>query len=273
MKDHSYLVFFMLITVCCSCQEVKVETNESISKKCDKYQFLRIDDTLIHHNYLNISNIFLVKSFEYGHYPDLNVFANFNMPVLDSYKDPLELPKFDFIRREEMNGAISIVVDTSNFSFLPLKDQSLTREYCLAGRDIYFKNLTSEKYYLLDRFNHIKLMMEAKDENGNWMDVHDIRAVGCGLENSVSKNALLKVLAPNTYLKSCFLLENGEFETECRLKYNYYNSLDSLFIRSSQDSGYYVPMVGIEELNNPVYSNTFKQKISKSRLKKAKRVF
>lgn len=98
------------------------------------------------------------------------------------------------------------------------------------------------------------------------MELHDIRADGCGLERMIYGKSTLEVLPPAASLKLCFINEIGDFETECRIMYMYYNSITEKGKHKNR-------VFSIRELDVPIFSNTFRQKISKERLRKAKKVF
>jgi len=275
VKTNYFLGIWLLIALL-SCSSNTATTEKQDHPKtinCYWGSYFSYQDAKKYRAYSEQFYSLFVEPLKYDFFPIIDAYNNNGKKLQETAYKVEQLNAFEFINKTELKELITIAVDTTTYYFHPLGDSSLLEQYCFTARPVIFSNKSTDKYFLRDRFSRLKLILQAKNDNNEWMELHDIRAVGCGLENQISSSARLTVLPPTSYIHSCFIAEEGDFETTCRIQYKYYNRIDSSYFRTSKEDGYFRKFFRIEEVADAVYSNTFTQRVTKERLKKAKRIF
>jgi len=183
--------------------------------------------------------------------------------------EPVVLPKYptgftvdtvarmDFFGKNEMKNYFSITVDT-NFSATVAMSSSLIGSkidsmHFVNAYLVIAKNRSVNKAILMDRGHVFRAVLEAKNPKGKWRQIHPVPIIGCGLETNLrGSNISVNILPPNGALIAKMILPNGDFETECRLRYQIYNSTT---LSGSVEKFWYETDI------EPVFSNTFRLKV------------
>lgn len=214
----------------------------------------------------------------YGFYP---------IYLIDNLRDTIHLSKtimdnpldtiydIDFANQKEIEHSLTITVDTSInttiqtlyytwYHYLKKDSFMLAKAYPILIRN------TGDKPILLDRGNSFRAFLEAKDEKGRWRRAENVLKISCGLDGNLRKGtSTVNILPANGVIIAKMFQQNGDFETDCRLRYQFYNTVSNHYIPSSPNTGHWKRSFYAEHKNiNPVYSNIFRMKIKKAQFRK-----
>lgn len=208
---------------------------------------------------------FLIMPLYVGFYPIMNISTSTTVSIPDTFPEYSirEILKSNFLNQSEIEQSLKIWVDTIHETGYELRHRTTLKK---ANYKAYLVTLKNEgnKNILLDRFRHIKLILEAKDESGKWRQIEIQPKVTCGLEGIIrDEHTTLNLLPANGTVYTKLLQRSGDFATDCRIKYQSYNEVDSVFRRSGPTTGYYEKIFQHSDDAGPIYSNVFRQKIDK----------
>jgi len=274
MKIIKPLTLLILLGwVSCTSTTNKIEENHTplISERCETGSLFTYQDKNQYRVYRKDAYSYFAYPMELNFFPIVGTYNKDRQKVIPRAYSLNQIDSLAFMSKVNLQKWIRINIDTSDY-YYELRDSSLNKKYCFKAKKVLFKNTSKDKFFLQDRFR-IKLKLQAKNDRNEWMDLHDWRKVGCGLEQDLKPEDVLFALAPSSSIESCFILEDGDFKTACRIKYEYYNRIDSSYIRTSKEGGHYRKDFIIENLEEAIYSPVFLQKVSRERIRKAKIYF
>ncbi|MFK8058107.1 MAG: hypothetical protein AB8F78_18410 [Saprospiraceae bacterium] len=264
------ILFPYFISNCTNAIIEKEEIVDPIQLECDKAKLFSYSDKKRYTNFNSGHTKLRIRPLEVDFFPVLN-FQITNGKVTEIKVQSVDsIQCLSLLGPAEVSKEINISVDTSDFTY-KLWIDSLSDEHCFRAIRLKFENTSEISYHLRDRMR-LRLILQAKNESNQWMELHNLWKTGCGLMSYLPPNHHLALLPPQSTIEACFLMDDGDFYTECRLKYQYDNSLDSKYGKTSPFSGRYDMIFNTRMLEKPVYSNTFYQNISKARLRNTKEV-
>jgi hypothetical protein len=189
-------------------------------------------------------------------------------------EEPVILPKYprgnsvdtvaktNFLDKHEQKNYFSITVDTNYTASVAMSSSlvwpKIDSTYHVNAYLIIAKNRSADKAILMDRAHIFRAILEAKNAKGKWRQIHPVFVIGCGLEaNLKGSNMSVNILPPNGVLIAKMILPNGDFEAECRLRYQFYNFTFMSDDPKPKERFWFKTDI------EPVFSNTFKLKIFK----------
>lgn len=211
------------------------------------------------------ASCFYIMPFYLGVYPIMNISTSTTVLIPDIFPEyPIcEILESNFLDQSEITQSLKIWVDTINEIGYELRHKATKKKANYKAYLVALKN-EGNKNILLDRFGCIKLILEAKDETGKWRQIEIQPKTTCGLEGIIREEyTTLNLLPPQGTVYTKILQRSGAFTTDCRIKYQSYNQIDSIFRRSGPNTGYFEKTFQHSDDAGPIYSNTFRQGIDK----------